>query len=93
MSCVNSQLNVKALGSKFAKKFHNLSSLKATCQANTQLSAHEALLSRYLAHDATYNLALSMPVGSEREHTLQGIHKAAHKVQKEADDIVLMHLL
>ena len=79
----------QVLGSEFAKKFCNLSSLKAT----TQSSVHEVLFSGHKAHDTTYNLALSMPVGSEREYTLHRLHKVAHKVQKETDDIVLTHLL
>ena len=71
----------------------NLSSLKATHQATTKSSAHEALFSGCQAHDATNNIALFMPAGFKREHVLNGLHKAAHKVWKEADDIVLMYLL
>ena len=70
----------QVLGSEFAKKFHNLSSLKATNQAATQVSAHEMLFSGHLACNAAYNLALSMPVGSKREHTLHRLCEVAHKV-------------
>ena len=82
----------QALGSKFTKKFCNLSGLKATHMA-AQSSANEVLLSGHQAHDASYTLSVSMPAGPERERTLCRLHEAAQKVQKEVDDIMLMHLL
>ena len=83
----------QALGSDLTKRFRTLWGLEATHHATAQSTAHEMVLSGHQAHSIAYRLATATQSVPERELTLRGLHEAANKAWKDANDVLFSHLL
>ena len=58
-----------------------------------QATAHETVLSRCLVCSTTYAVATTILKSEEQESTLHRLHKEANKAWKDANDIIISHLL
>ena len=81
------------LGSELAKQFQTLSRLEATHHATAQTMAHETVLLGRVAHSTTYRVATTIQNAEKWESTLRGLHTKANKVWKDANDVIISHLL